>query len=195
MRRVVRSAGVCAAAYVLLILPWPGFRAAYDTYFLGLGKLLFGGKHGDVLVEFVPASDPTRPNVTVAANVGNIRKVLPDGSLPVRQLQADARGIGWIPTALFLALTVATPMPLRRKSLALLFGTVVMQIYLAVCIWAWIWEEWLGVGATAPVWKTLSSSLNYTLVIQMGASFVIPVLVWMAAISLARVGRTDAELT
>ncbi len=196
MRSVVRSAVVCAAVYVLLILPWPGFRAAYDNYFLWLGNSLFGGKHDDVLVEFVPASDPTRPNVTVAANVGNIRKVLPDGSLPVRQLQADARGIGWIPSALFLALTIATPLSLSRKCLALACGFVVMQLYLAACIGAWIWGEWMNAGkngATLPFWTSLASGLNYTLVMQMGASFVVPVIIWVAFVFAGSPNKIEAR--
>jgi hypothetical protein len=102
------------------------------------------------------------------------------GKTPVRILGLDSRGVGWIPTALFIALTLATPVSWRRKGWALGLGLLAVHVYLLLTVEVYIWNESIP-GAAGPVslLKRIGDGLEETLVTQLGASFVVPTIIWL----------------
>ncbi len=184
MRSVVRSAVVCAAVYVLLILPGPASGSLTTRTFWGWETSCLGGKH---TASFWLSSSRVGPDPP-ERDRGRERRQHQEGS-------ARRFASGHVSSKRMRGELLDSYRPFSRpdsrhanaspKEKPRLFWSapVVMQVYLAVCIWAWIWERMARSRELAlRRLETLSSSLNYTLVIQMGASFVVPVLVWMAAI-------------
>ncbi len=167
--------------YGLLILPWPGLNEIYGSYFRALGQRVFAHESGPRLLRFeaVPADIGHHLDTRIA--LANCNQLDRQGSGPVRYLELDTRGIGWVPTALLLALIMATPIPWRRKTWAMWWGLLLMHGFILFSVAAYIWNgsTALSLLSLTAFWKQIAEGLEETLITQMGASFVAPVFIWI----------------
>jgi hypothetical protein len=129
--------------YGLLMVPWPGVIEAYGTFYR-------------VAVQFgaVWAAQETsvrvrrfRPNVPLTATVMDtvVLHRIPgseDESLEtaMRSLRSS-RSAGYMPTALALALILATPVPWRRRAWALGLGFLLMTAFVSIMPAFQIYED------------------------------------------------------
>jgi len=167
-----------ALVYVLLNLPWPGFREAYSAYFRAFGGMVFTKDTERSQVSFeTPEPYSPRPHDT---RVVIVNKALMnyDGSGPVRNLDFDAVAVGWRPLALLAALVVATPIPWRRRVRALAFGTLGLHAFFLVFLGVAIWNESTEISllTLTPFWKSALNGLKTVMVSQLGLC--LPVLIW-----------------
>jgi hypothetical protein len=104
--------------------------------------------------------------------------------MPVIMLGLDSRGIGWVPTALTLALIVATPIPWKRRAVAVIWGILLIHLFIGFSVAVHIWDESpnVSLGNLSPFWQKISDGLDYTLIVQYGASFYVPVLIWIIVV-------------
>jgi hypothetical protein len=168
-----------ALLYGLLILPWPGWNSVYGGYFRALGRSLFAEEGGRRMVRFEAA--PGRPAIDTSITIANRDRVDAAGLVPARILWLDARSVGWVPTALITALTVASPVPWKRRCWALGWGLLLVHIFIMFSVGCYIWNESAALGLVnfTPFEKTVAAGLEETLVTQLGASFVVPALIWL----------------
>jgi len=63
----------------------------------------------------------------------------------------------------------------------LLWGLLLIHCFILFSLQTWIWDESpdLSLTTLSPFWKTVADDLEYTLVTQLGASFSVPVLIWI----------------
>lgn len=66
----------------------------------------------------------------------------PNGEIPARAVQTDFRREAYLPFALLIALFVALPVPLKRKYLKIIFGSVVVNIYILIKLFAFIFDNY-----------------------------------------------------
>jgi len=168
-----------ALVYVLLLLPWPGFREAYSAYFRRFGGMVFAGENVQSEVTFEPAGpNSLRPKDT---RVVIVNKALMnyDGSGPVRNLNFDAVAVGWRPLALLAALIIATPISWRRRIRALAFGTFGLHAFLLLFLGVAIWNEATEVSLVTltPFWKSVASGFKAIMTSQL--NLCLPVLIWV----------------
>lgn len=173
-----------AAAYGLLIVPWPGWRAAYGGFFRGLNGTVYGGGNELTVVRFRPAEKPPRPEIDTEILLGKRAELDANGRGPVKILGLDSRGVGWVPTALLLALVAATPLPWASRGRALVTGLLLVHAYLLAVVAFCLWNESAGLAPVAflPFWAPLGEFLEETFVTQMGPSFVVPTLIWLLVV-------------
>jgi hypothetical protein len=93
----------------------------------------------------------------------------------------DTRSIGWVPTALTMALILATPIPWRRRGAALAGGLVLVHCFILFSLQAWIWDNSSDVSLMrlSGFWQEVAGELDYALINQLGASFSVPVVIWI----------------
>jgi len=170
---------VCVFLYGLLIVPWPGWNRAYARYFCAMGSVFYPDGGGRRLIRFAVARTE-HPSIDTSITIADRGRTNPGGRSPASVLWLDARSVGWIPTALFAALTVASPVSWRRRGLALVLGLLLVQAFILLSVGCYIWDESaaLGVATIGPFWKVVADGLEETLVTQLGASFVAPALIW-----------------
>jgi hypothetical protein len=173
-----------AAFYGLLIVPWPGWRAAYGSFFRGLVGAAYTREAVPTIVRFRPAEEPPRPEIDTEILLANRANLDAAGRGPVQILGLDSRGVGWVPTALLLALVAATPLPWASRGRALIAGGALVHAYLLAVVAFYIWNQ---SGGLAPVsflhyWAPLGEFLEETFVTQMGPSFVVPTLIWLLVV-------------
>jgi hypothetical protein len=102
-----------------------------------------------------------------------------DDSGPVRHLDFDTLGLGWRPTALLIALIVATPISWARRRWALFWGLIWQNAFLLVFLGFLIWNESSEISLVnlTPFWKHLASNFKDALVGQAGLA--VPVAIWV----------------
>jgi hypothetical protein len=176
--------------YGLLILPWPGWNRVYSRYLQALGRMVFVGNGDRRILRFSSGTD-LPGSLDTRITLANRDRLDPAGRGSVRILGLDARGIGWVPTALLVALILATPIPWRRRGWALFRGLLGVHVFILFSLGIYIWNESteLSLVALAPFWKTVADGLEETLITQLGASFVVPALIWI----LVAFGRQDLD--
>jgi hypothetical protein len=192
MRTALRFTLTAAVLFALAMAPWPGLRPAYAAWFRGVNEVAFSlfWLGGDVRFE--------RHDVAGEAADTFVR-VVEDGGAAWYTL-VESTGAGWLPTAVFLALALATPIPWRRKLRAVLLGALLVQAYVTWLVWvnllegltnhsagcasaqhaAWLGTEgWRGAVETAVVLFRLEPTVFLAA----------PVLAWL----LVSVRRADLE--
>lgn len=115
----------CALGLALLLAAWPVLAGPYGDWFRTVGEASAWAT-GFAEVDFVARrpGDP-EPKDTVI--------VVPErGSVPGWTLRCDSRFTGYLPTIVFVALLLATPLPWRRRRRAVLSGLVLVHGYIVV---------------------------------------------------------------
>ena len=180
---IVRFAGVFALVYGMLIVPWPGWSSAYGAYFRAVGRAFFTREDGKRIVRFEEARTAGLGPLDTQIVLGNRELADANGNGPATILGLDTRGVGWIPTALLVALVVATPVSWRRRGRAFVVGLLAIHGMIVFALGVYIWNEShaasaLAFGPLSPFWRAIAGTLEETLVVQMGASVVFPVTIW-----------------
>jgi hypothetical protein len=177
--RILRFACVFALVYGVLIAPWPGWNAAYGRGLRLLCRSTLGVQNENSIVTFraAPKGMPLDTEIVIA----DPHRLDSRGGGPALVLGFDSRGVGWVPTALLAALVLSTPVPWRRRMGALVVGEIAVNLYVLLTLKIYIWSEVLHRGETADSFLVrLAGGLEQTLVTQLGASIVIPVIIWFA---------------
>ena len=192
MKLALRFALTTALVFGLLMAPWPGLRAAYASLFRVVNEISFSlfWRGGDV--HFERHAVPSEPADTYV-------RVVEDGGASWYTL-VDSWGAGWLPTAVFLALVLATPIPRPRRLRALLFGALLVHLYVASMMWINLLEgltrhaarcastqhgAWLG----AAWWHEFLATTLVVFRLDPSVFVAVPVLVWL----LVSVRRSDLE--
>jgi hypothetical protein len=169
----------------LLILPWPGWNEIYGYGFRAVGNAVFA-RDGEKRVLYFEAHRQTRglSAIDTRITIGNRDLVDSSGKGLAAMLGLDTRSIGWLPTALTIALIVATPIPWQRRAWSLMLGLLLIHAFILFSVAIYIWNESTAVSLVtlSPFWKQIADALEYTLVTQMGISFTVPVLIWIAVL-------------
>jgi hypothetical protein len=176
-----------AILYGLLIAPWPGWRSTYGRFFRGMSEAALGRENGKSIVRVRPAENP--PRTEIDTQIVYIRRaaITPEGSAPAQILGIDSRGVGWVPTALLIALAGASPLPWLRRASALLLGILLVNGYVVFAVAVYLWNESAGMApfSLLPYWPALGNFLEQTFMVQIGPSFAAPVLIWLLATTVA----------
>jgi len=182
-----------AVIFGLLIVPWRGWNEAYAHYFQALGQIAFN-LPGETrrLVIFGPASGK-KPGLDTSLTLANPALLDSTGRGLVETTELDARAIGWVPTALTGALVLATPIPWPRRLGALAGGLVLIHLFILFTLQTWIWNNSAGLSllTLSHFWQRAVWELNYALMTQIGASFTVPVLIWVLVTFRRQDARTD----
>jgi len=180
-RSILEFIAKFAFAYALLLAPWPGTDAWYARGFRGVGQLAFGREADGRLVEFQPVLAELGHTLDTRILLAQRDPLDPAAPVVGHYLELDTRGVGRVPTALVLALILATPVSWRRRGRAMLWGLVAINAFVIFSVGVYIVSEAaaLALISLAPFWREVGAGLEATLITQMGASFVVPVLVWM----------------
>lgn len=113
---------ISCAVYLMLLFLWPVVGGVYSSAFLSVSHTLFHTIGDNVQVVFTRIDEQGGRDVSM--QVRNLR----DGMMVERHI--PSRYSGYLPAALLIALTVATPLSWRRRIIALLIGLVALHIYI-----------------------------------------------------------------
>jgi hypothetical protein len=172
---ILRSFALLVGTYILLIVPWPGVARAYLASVNAVGGRLLGdfGAEGGVVFR----SHPTKPWTSVQTLYKRSAKV----SIAAER-NYDTRQ-DYLATALVVALILATPLPRRRKAIALVLGLLLINAFVVWRIWIGLVdvfsENQLALIQLAPFWKETVRLAVQIFVGSIESSFIVPVFIWI----------------
>jgi len=194
--------------YGVLLAPWPGLAGGYAVFYRAGANVLFGSLGSAGQATFQPKTDP-------GAKTGNrkfdsevvikTRKPGRAGEVLVytRDVPFHTRRVGYLSTALVVALIAATSMRWGRKWASLAVGLVLVHLFIAVEIGLTLLYSLsdgepraIDVGAGA---GRFFARLYEMMVISPTLTFVVPILIWLLVCvrwrDLERLGRRGDSST
>ncbi len=111
--------------YAVLMALWPAVGDVYGSLFRTGGKSLFGPfpSSGQVRFEHLPDAEGMNDTRIWVRRPG-LRKW--------RRFRVSSRHMGYLSTALLTGLLVATPLPWRRRTRAIIWGLLVVHVFIAL---------------------------------------------------------------
>jgi hypothetical protein len=159
---------------------WPLAGRVYSRFYHAGGNFLFGSFGANGKVRFEETGDPSFDTRISLVNVGRMDA---NGKLKQLQCPCSIRRCGYIHAVFLTALIVATPVPIRRKLWALLWGLILIHCFIAAVLGIWIAFNFCGeplyLFAMSPFWKG-KLNVPFELFILNGTSgFVAAVIIWV----------------
>jgi hypothetical protein len=181
-----RAAGWIAGRFVIFVfaiflaflLLWPVIGGAYSRAFINVSHTLFHSMGKDVKVDFTRIDE--RDGRDVSMKVSNLRA----GMMVERHI--PSRYAGYIPTALLIALTIATPLSWRRRLTSLAIGLAALYVYIFTVLLLTIVRMLTREGPAqlfelSRVWDGLLDHIMHHTTTSPTFSSLVPVIIWAAA--------------
>lgn len=121
---IIRFLCLFLLAFGLLMAPWPRLGRAYTRFYCTGAAFLFGSFGPTGTVAFEPLHDT---EYDLHVTLYHRAHMDPDGDVIAIQTRHSSRHAGYMYAAFLAALILATPIPVRRKVWALLFGMILIH--------------------------------------------------------------------
>ena len=181
-KQIVFAVARFTVIFGLLIFPWPGWNEMYGSYFRALGQTVFSRQDEQRVILFQPYHEQHGfSSLDTQMTLGNRALADSTGKGRAELINMDSRSLGWMPTALTMALILATPVPWRQRAWALVWGFLLIHAFILFSLQVWIWDEspTLSLFTLSPFSQRIIDELQYALITQLGASFSVPILIWI----------------
>jgi hypothetical protein len=167
-------------AFGLLMAPWPRLGRAYTKFYCAGAAFLFGSFGSTGVVTFEPLHDSEHE---LHVTLYNRTHRVPGGDGVAIRTRHNSRHAGYMYAAFLAALILATPLPLKRKMWALLFGIILIHCFIALQLALRIFfaftNEQLSVFAISPFSKRILSISNQAFAVNVTFGFVVCVFIWI----------------
>jgi hypothetical protein len=187
---------------LLMLVPWPGLKGGYSGVFRGFGNVVFArfwfwpdgrvrflNLHSPALIEDIYAELPPgrpafrKPQPTAVLDT---LMVLKNRTTPgqIGMLRTSARSLGYWPTAFFLALVLAKPLPWKRKGWAVLWGLVLVHLFIALRLTLTLMKSGFAADKAyalfelSPFWTRVLARVEGVIVDNPTVSFVVATFIW-----------------
>jgi len=180
-RAPLRFAGRFLLIFVLLTLPWPGFRESYCRLIRSEAHWLLTTTLKNVIVIIEDNDDPQHPSVDTRITLGNRRDIRADGTGPVRVIVIDSRSLGWMPNAMFIALMGALASRTWFWLRGFFTGLLLVNVFIAATLWITVAHGYFEASAAARLQICLGYA-NRLLVTNLWVSFVFPTMIWLGCL-------------
>lgn len=163
--------------YVLLVAPWPGAVDMYRTVFITAERFVLESIYlpTNVRVEAVPGP---RQKADTAISVRS------DSSRSWTEFAISSRYVGHLPVATLVSLVLATPIGWRRRSRALLWGLILVNMFISLRVLLAVVHGFhqaslIGEASQPTIWSAaVAASVRFATVGQ-AVSYVVPILLWI----------------
>ena len=178
--QVLKSLLVLAVIYCLLIACWPVVGRAYSCLYRGGANFLFGSFGSKGIVEF---NTLKKAEYDIEVFLYNIDHRNQDGTLRGLETSHSSRRDAYIYIAFLVALIAATPISVKRKLWALLWGTIFIHCFIAMKLYLRLIDafsrEPLCVITISPFWGRIFYAVHQMFVENVNSGFVAAVLIWI----------------
>jgi hypothetical protein len=166
--------------YGLLMAAWPVVGAVYSKFYRAMGEVLFGSFERGGVVQFSQSEDSKDVIYIIAFNQ---RRVDKNGNISVMRIYHNIRYGDYMYTAFLTALIAATPLSLRRRGWALVWGLLLMHVFVVLKIAIMILElfksEPVSLLILSPLWAGVVDTVYRVITNPLTISFIITFFVWV----------------
>ncbi len=166
--------------YGLLSAPLTFYDKTYGDFYRKVAEMFFSNFRDTGFVKFKEWKDPATTHV----NLGNYALVRPDGSSKTTFVDINTRYLGYIPTILLLSLVLASPVPWKRRLIALVSGFTLVMLLIMFKQWIallWLSNEtpWLQLTNITGTAKTVLTFLNTFISVSSSSVLYFVVAIWL----------------
>lgn len=169
--------------YIILALPVVAIEKTYTTFFSKTSSFFLGSFFETGFARYLTNSDP----VTVHVQVGNKANKTTENTVRVALTDVKTRIRGYLPTILFVALILASPIPWRPKLLKLFFGFFLLTAFVLFKQWIHILfvidqNPFLSLYTFNSFEKKVVEFGYTNIITTVGPSLLVAVLIWVLLI-------------
>ena len=165
--------------YGALTLAWPLLKTPYSSFYRGIGNTFFAAFGSEVSAQFVPwtGEDEIKDTDVVLRN----RSVQGTHA----RMPTSSRYDAYVPTCVVVALILASPIPWRRRLLALIWGLILVYAFLLFRLSMAIINTMSDPGALqafdlAPAVKAMIAFFVLHIMGSLiASSYIVPVFIWL----------------
>jgi hypothetical protein len=139
MMPLARAFALFALVLIVLTAPWPGFPRVAGAGLAVLGQCMWSHPWGGLDVGFHAKS--SEDGGLLRMEIFPRSLAAPDGSGPIRNIELDAAGFWWLPSAFLAALILASPVCWRDRLMAFPPAMICLQGVLLSLLAVVIWRE------------------------------------------------------
>ncbi len=166
--------------YGLLSAPISFYDETYGKLYRNVAGIFFSKFRDSGFVKFKEGKQPATTHV----NVGNYALVRPDGTSRTAYVDINTRFLGYLPTILLISLVLASPVPWKRRLIALAVGLVLVTLLVIFKQWIgllWLCEEspWLQLTNFTVSGKKLLGSVNTIISVSASTVLYFVVVIWL----------------
>ncbi len=162
--------------FVILILPWPGLRGGYAAVYRWIGNTCWSSFSSVAAMRF----EPLEPGEIDDAEGRDTKLTFRHRTVqaPPFTMAVNTRFQGYTPTAFVIALILASPVPWKRRLLALLIGIVLVSAFVAFRQYVFIANV---IYQPEGVMGKVREFAYWVFVESFAGVFVIPLVIWLVA--------------
>lgn len=177
--------------YVLLMVPWPGVRTAYRSFFIGGSRGVFATftSQNGTRISAIDHDDQNRDTEITFPHMSGLRW----------EMGVNSGEIAYFPSAILLALILSTPVAWKRRGQALALGFLLVNgfIILRMTIMILI-EANRPVSFQPTLWMKTASATAQFIGVGPGLSIIAAVVIWFAVLLRRQdlkmfLGETDSQ--
>ncbi len=167
-----------SVAYGLFLVPWPGVMTSYRAAFCAGCNTFFRTLGGSGRVYFAPKDGAITDGKDVAARLENV------GTRTAGIMKMSSRLMGYLPTCFAISLVFATPVSLKRRTIALPWTLVLTSCFVGLTVWLQLVNALSGADSLAvftfgPFWKGVVVVLLKVLAMSPVTAYIAPVVIWV----------------
>ena len=180
-KTIIRSLIIFMVAYTVLIIPGNKIDRMYGTAICHLGNYLYQDFSRGGYVRLSPQDDQGKNDISLFLSRSDWKK---DGKLIGVTTDKASDLIGYLITAFFVALTLATPVHWKRKSTSLILGLMIITAYVMlklrmIILYSYTQLPWLDLYQDEATKDTISWWYHH-FAAPATQGYAIVVIVWMA---------------
>jgi hypothetical protein len=178
-RTILRFVLIAALIYGIFAIPFSWIDEGYGKFYRATGKLFFSHFAGSGFARFSSTEDPELTKI----NIGNYSQKQPNGGIRTKSAEFSTRDRGYLPTLLLLTLIFASPVPKKRKLVAILAGFIIIMVWIITKQWIHILRitsenPWLGLFDFSATRENILLFLYNGIVFSLTPSFTFAVIAW-----------------
>ncbi len=166
--------------YGLLMAAWPAVGAVYSKFYRATGEVLFSSFGHGVIVRFYQ-SENSRDDIHIVTF--NQYRIDENGKVSEVRFHHNIRYGDYMYTAFLAALIAATPLSLRRRGRALVWGLLLMYVFVVFKIALMILElfssEPISLLILSPLWMDVVNTVCHLVTNPLTTSFIITFFIWV----------------
>ena len=159
---------------------WLLVGKAYSKFYCSCGEHLFGSFGSRGIVEFCESK---KEKYDIAIRLYNTDRTDKNGVMRGVETSQNNRQDVYMYMIFLIALIVATPISIRRKLWALLWGVILIHCFIFLRLAAYIFEQFseesLGLFNISPSWKSAFYTLYQQFIANVNFGFVVAVFIWI----------------
>ena len=181
-KQVLRFFCLFIIIYGLLITPWPGLGAAYSKFYRTGVIFLFAESFGSSGVVHFRESGDVIYDLNIC--IYNRDRADTDGNVEAVLEYQSSHYAGYMPTVFIISLIAASPICLRRRGWALLWGLILIHVFIAFKLAVIILNHFVNNALISLFvlnlfWKKVLSLAAPVLANSISLSFVVSVFIWV----------------